>query len=113
VVDLWDLRRPLGKKDRPGASIRGVHGFIYSVAFSPDGNTLAVGSNDRVVKLYNVNATARREVASLEMDSHLINSVAFSRDGRLLAAGGGNGRVRIWRAAALQETELGKVVGND
>ena len=47
TVKLWDVAT--GKLL---ASLQGHTGGVYSVAWSPDGKTLASGSDDRTVKLW-------------------------------------------------------------
>jgi WD40 repeat protein len=58
-------------------------GRVYCLAFSPDGATLATGSLDRTVKLWDI--PAGRERAVLSDDSGAILSLAFSPDGRTIA----------------------------
>jgi WD40 repeat protein len=64
---------------------------VYSVAFSPDGLTLASGSLEKTIKLWDV-ATGELK-ATLEGHSHWMNSVAFSPDGLTLASG------KLWDVA--------------
>jgi WD40 repeat protein len=47
TVKLWDLQTM-----RELATLKGHTGNVWSVAFSPDGRTLALGSWDNTVKLY-------------------------------------------------------------
>jgi len=67
---------------------------VQSVAFSPDGQTLASGSWDRTIRLWHV-ATGH-ELLCFKGQSHGVNAVAFSPDGRTLAAGLHDGGVRLW-----------------
>jgi WD40 repeat protein len=41
-----------GAAGKPRTSLEGYTGDIYSIAWSPDGKTLATGSDDRTVKLW-------------------------------------------------------------
>ena len=56
-----------------------------SVAFNSEGTLLASGSDDRTIKLWNVES--RTEVATLKGHSNSVNSVAFNSEGTLLASG--------------------------
>jgi WD40 repeat protein len=64
-----------------------------SVAFSPDGKTLASGSVDGSVRLWD--ADSRKEIAELRGHRSWVNAVAFARDGTLASAGSDN-RVSLW-----------------
>ena len=73
---------------------------VWTIAWSPDGRTLANGSLDGTVWLWDV--TTGEELAVLEGHSGpsfraWVNSVAWSPDGRTLASGGGfDETVRLW-----------------
>ena len=80
----------------PGISIlRGHTNGVESVAFSPDGKTLASGSLDDTIRLWNV-ATGQLVGKPLIARSLGVNSVAFSPDGKTLASGGDDGTIRLW-----------------
>jgi WD40 repeat protein len=67
--------------------------FIYSVAFSPDGQLLATGCIDHIVRLWDP-ATGNH---LRTLTGHTgVRSVAFSPDGQLLATGGDDMTV-LWR----------------
>ena len=73
--------------------------FVYSVAFSPDGKTLASGSTDTTIKLWDV-ATGR-SIATLTGHSYWVNSVAFSPDGKTLASGSRDNTIKLWQESTV------------
>ena len=73
---------------------------VMSVAFSPDGKTLAAASYDMTVKVWDV-ATAKR--TTLQGHTHAVYSVAFSPDGKTLASASGDKTVRLWDLATNKE----------
>ncbi len=70
---------------------------VMSVAFSPDGQTLASVSVDRTVRLWDV--ASGRERVSLTGHTDRISCVAFSPDGKTLASGGWDHTVKLWDVA--------------
>ncbi len=75
---------------------------FWSVAFSPDGVTLAGASLNRMVKLWDI--VARQEIGALEGHSQLVQTVAFSPDGATLASGSQDRTVKLWDPVTGQET---------
>ena len=69
---------------------------VYSVAFSPDGNTLASGSWDNTIHLWN--AHTGEHIRTLSGHTHYVDSVAFSPDGNMIASGGSDDTVYLWNA---------------
>ncbi len=74
---------------------------ILSTAFSPNGHTLASGSDDNTIQLWDV-ATGK-ELRRLEGHSQSVSSVAFSPDGRTLASGSYDTTIRLWDVATGKE----------
>ncbi|WP_152590674.1 serine/threonine-protein kinase [Nostoc sphaeroides] len=74
---------------------------VTSIAVSPDGKTLASGSQDKTIKLWNL-ATGKL-IRTLTGHSNLVNSVAFSRDGKTLASGSTDGSIKLWNLATGEQ----------
>ena len=81
TVRLWDVER-----ETLAATLEGDL-VIHSVAFSPDGNTLAAGLEEGTVELRDLETGTS---TSFSWYSDRVKSVAFSPDGSRLAAGLGN-----------------------
>src|SRR6516225_537955 len=88
LVLSWD--RGFAQEPKPRSIITGDALDVLSVAFSPDGKTLASCGRAATIKLWDV-ATGKN-TAALQADSGDLWSVAFSPDGKLLASPGGKDR---------------------
>ncbi len=86
----------------PLAVLEGNAGPVWTLAFTPDGKTLAVGADDGSVKIWDV---PRREVR-LTLPAHKgpVWSVAFACNGTLATAGE-DGYVRLWAANSFEESK--------
>jgi hypothetical protein len=82
----------------PIAILPGHTTFVTSVAFSPDGHTLASGSADHTVRLWNMTDPTHPTPleSSLIGHSSAVYAVAFSPDGHTLASGSFDQTVRLW-----------------
>ena len=94
TVDLYDVAT--GNKR---ASLHGHRGGISSLAFSPDGKTLASGSGDRTVRVWDLASGQERNQFPYLSPTH---SVSFSDDGKLLAAGSDDGMVKVWEPGSAE-----------
>ena len=97
ITRLWNTATgtPLGLVTNPGSK------GALSVAFTPDGKTLAVG--DRNGRIYLWDAASDHAIGTLtDPVSKGVNSVAFSPDGATLAAADANGFSYLWNVASEQ-----------
>jgi WD40 repeat protein len=67
---------------------------IDSVAFAPDGNTVASGCKDATIKLWDAHTGKLRQ--TLTGPKNRLESLAFSPDGKLLASGSGGPEALVW-----------------
>ena len=68
--------------------------WTFTVAFSPNGQRLATGDNEGIVKIWDVQT--RKVIAQLEGDTVGVYTVTFSPDGRTLATAGYHGQIKLW-----------------
>jgi len=98
TVKLWDVAT--------GQEIRALIGHtdqVLSVAYSPDGNILATGSDDGTIKLWDV-ATGQelRTFRGRYTLAYLFQSIAFSPDGNTIASGSLE-TIKLWDVFTGQE----------
>jgi WD40 repeat protein len=99
TITLWEAgtgkftRRIAGSEPRarPGALFNEK---VWSLAFSPDGKTLASGSGDTSIYLWD--PATGKQIGRFDGHKHWVRSVAFSPDGKTLASGSQDRSVRLW-----------------
>jgi WD40 repeat protein len=104
TVRLWDpaalhrLGDPIGTHDDR----------VTAVSVSPDGSTVASGSHDRTVGLWNASEAGPEAGAGRRLDGELdaVEDVAYGPDGSRLAAGDAGGSIWIWEDASGAPTRV-------
>ena len=76
---------------------------VLSMAFSPDEKSLAAGSENGTIRLWNIET---RKLEKLTGHTRWVTSLAFSPDGRRLASGSGDKTVRLWDLDSKQSMVL-------
>jgi WD40 repeat protein len=96
VILLWEVQS--------GREIRAFIGHqdkVWSMAFSPDGKSLASGSDDKTIRLWQVDSG--REIRAFFGHQNTVSSVTFSPDGKSLASGSHDHTVRLWQVDSGSE----------
>lgn len=103
-IRLWNV----ATRELMGAPLLGHSSLVQSLAFSPDGRTLASGNGryfpvglEASIILWDV-ATRRPAGTPLMGHDDSILSLAFSPDGRVLASGSADEKVRLWDVGLRQ-----------
>jgi WD domain, G-beta repeat len=78
----------------PEAWPMGQPASLFTLAYSPDGRTLASAGRDRFIHLWET-ATGKKR-ATLAGHTGTVYAVSFSPDGKTLASAGQDGVVRLW-----------------
>ena len=81
--------------------LAGHRDFVSGLAFSSDGATLATGSMDGTIRLWNT--SSGQSIATLPGHLTEATDVAFSPDGRTLASLGRRDSLKLWHLPTLRE----------
>ena len=117
-IYLWDI----ATGERTGTALRGHDSPVYSLAFSPDGRTLASGGggNDYYggsnrgysIILWD---TLKGQALGQPLEGHKdeVLSLAFSPDGKVLASGSADETVKLWDVVRLKPVNNSSLLDKD
>lgn len=101
-LKLWDpttgkvLLRMQGHQSNVILRMQGHQDNVYSLAFDSLGQLIASGSEDRTIKLWDLNN--KRLISTLEGHNSSVNSISFCTNSLVLASKGGDNLVCLWHA---------------
>jgi nucleoside phosphorylase len=97
-IKLWDVESARIRQTLGGGL---MNLRVSSLAFSPDGQTLASGHAEAKIRLWQLNGG--KLLHTLKGHGWDVNSLAFSREGRFLVSGGLDGAIKIWNWRSEKE----------
>lgn len=108
TVTLWNITsrrstwQPLLQLQKTSENPYGFnqHGMVWNVAFSPDGRTLASGTTDGAIILWDM--VTRKRIGQPLIGHTRTVTVAFSPDGNTFASASDDGTIILWNANTSQ-----------
>jgi hypothetical protein len=80
---------------------------VTSLAYSPDGWTLASAGQDCTIRFWDANYGRALSTKAAHQD--WVRSISYSRSGEMLASGGQDGTIRLWDVRGLGRETTGEV----
>ncbi|MEH2183825.1 NB-ARC domain-containing protein [Nostoc sp.] len=113
LIRLWDVQNTDFEQSNPAnlaeasdsghlpvtclKTLQGHLSRVWTIAFSPDGQMLASGSDDQTIRLWNAHDSTCLTV--LQGHTGGVTSVRFSPNGQILASASEDSSIRLWSVA--------------
>ena len=95
-VEVWDL-----ESNQAISQLQANTGFLYCVAFHPEGRYVAAGGLDRAIRLWDVETG--KLVRTYTGHTGFVRSLAFSANGERMVSASEDKSVRVWDFGAERE----------
>jgi WD40 repeat protein len=82
-------------------TLTGHSSYVYTLAISPDGQTLASGSWDDTIKLWQL--STKQEICTLTGHASNVRTVVISPDGHMMVSGSDNFAIKQWQMSTGAE----------
>jgi WD40 repeat protein len=97
---------------RARQSLRGPSGWVWAVAFSPDGQALATACGDGTAVVWGRGRSGWERRFTLRGHRAPVRAVAFARGGRLLATGSEDRVIKLWQRDGAGWQERASLAGH-
>ncbi|WP_305094200.1 WD40 repeat domain-containing protein [Prescottella sp. R16] len=97
TVRVWNIADP-ARPVQIGPELTGFGDVVHSVAFGPDGRSLAASSDDGLIRMFDSTDLADIRPIDAPVQAHTggIWTIAFAPDGGTLASASWDGTVKLW-----------------
>ncbi|MEL6880251.1 MAG: NB-ARC domain-containing protein [Cyanobacteria bacterium J06607_10] len=104
IIRLWNIQTGTCLQ-----TIEAHNNWVWQIACSPDGKTIATCSDDVTIKLWDSTSGSRMGALQMTLRGHTdggIWTLDFSPDSQQLISGGQDGTLRIWSRATAQRLKV-------
>ena len=77
-------------------TLEGHQDYVWSLSYSPDGKTIASGSKDKTIKVWD--ATTGKLLHTLKGHQGSVNTLSYSPDGETITSSGEDKTIKVWDA---------------